>query len=149
MGLIRYSCGHILGPPWTDPHQIWTVDVFHHAPPIHGIPPTWWEKMGILARSLPGNLTIWREILTFEIKKYIRNSGKYDYLAGKNTFFQDVPTDTWYPKRWNAKKVFCDVIASVLYWPDNVNRKQNCILTNQSPCFIDLWYSAFAFHVVH
>ena len=21
----------------TDPHQIWTVDVFHHAPPIHGI----------------------------------------------------------------------------------------------------------------
>ena len=26
-----------LGPPWTDPHQIWTVDVFHHAPSIHGI----------------------------------------------------------------------------------------------------------------
>ena len=48
----------------------------------------WWEKMGILARSLPGNLTIWREILTFEIKKYIRNSGKSDYLAGKNTLFQ-------------------------------------------------------------
>ena len=46
--------------------------------------------MGILARSLPGNLTIWREILTFEIKKYIRNSGKSDYLAGKNTFFQAV-----------------------------------------------------------
>ena len=47
----------------------------------------WWEKMGILARSLPGNLTIWREIWTFEIKKYIRNSGKSDYLAGKNTLF--------------------------------------------------------------
>ena len=46
--------------------------------------------MGILARSLPGNLTIWREILTFEIKKYIRNSGKSDYLAGKNTLFQAV-----------------------------------------------------------
>ena len=44
--------------------------------------------MGILARSLPGNLTIWREILTFEIKKYIRNSGKSDYLAGKTTLFQ-------------------------------------------------------------
>ena len=44
--------------------------------------------MGILARSLLGNLTIWREILTFEIKKYIRNSGKSDYLAGKNTLFQ-------------------------------------------------------------
>ena len=48
--------------------------------------------MGIWARSLPGNLTIWREILTFEIKKYIRNSGKSDYLAGKNTFFQAVLT---------------------------------------------------------
>ena len=48
--------------------------------------------MGILARSLPGNLTIWREILTFEIKKYIRNSGKSDYLAGKNTLFQVVCT---------------------------------------------------------
>ena len=49
-----------------------------------------WEKMGILARSLPGNLTIWRETLTFEIKKYIRSSGKSDYLAGKNTYFQAV-----------------------------------------------------------
>ena len=52
-------------------------------------------KMGILARSLPGNLTIWREILTFEIKKYIRNSGKSDYLAGKNTLFQAVVTASW------------------------------------------------------
>ena len=26
-----------LGPPWTDSHQIWAVDVFHHAPPRHGI----------------------------------------------------------------------------------------------------------------
>ena len=32
--------------------------------------------MGILAKSLPGNLTIWREILTFEIKKYM-NICKY------------------------------------------------------------------------
>ena len=46
--------------------------------------------MSILARSLPGNLTIWRETLTFEIRKYIRNSGKSDYLAGKNTLFQAV-----------------------------------------------------------
>ena len=44
---------------------------------------SWWEKMGILARSLPGNLTIWRETLTFEIKKYIRNSGKSDGHFGK------------------------------------------------------------------
>ena len=28
--------------------------------------------------------------MTFEIKKYIRNSGKSDYLAGKNTLFQAV-----------------------------------------------------------
>ena len=26
-----------LGPPWTDSHPIWAVDVFHHAPPIHDI----------------------------------------------------------------------------------------------------------------
>ena len=26
-----------LRPPLTDSHQIWAVDVFHHAPPIHGI----------------------------------------------------------------------------------------------------------------
>ena len=37
VGLIRYSCGHISGPCRTDSHQIWAVDVFHHAPPIHGI----------------------------------------------------------------------------------------------------------------
>ena len=42
------------------------------------------------SRSLPGNLIIWREILTFEIKKYLRNSGKSDYLAEKNTLFQAV-----------------------------------------------------------
>ena len=35
VGLIRYSCGHISGPPWTGSHQIWAVDVFHHAPRIH------------------------------------------------------------------------------------------------------------------
>ena len=53
--------------------------------------------MVILARSLPGNLTIWREILTFEIKKYIRNSGKSDYLAGKNTLFQAVLVCSHHP----------------------------------------------------
>ena len=26
-----------LGPPWTDSHHIWAVDVFHHASLIHGI----------------------------------------------------------------------------------------------------------------
>ena len=29
--------------------------------------------------------------------------------------FSSCSTDTWYPKLWNAKKDFCDVIASVLY----------------------------------
>ena len=30
--------------------------------------------------------------------------------------FSSCSTDTWYPKRWNAKKkVLCDVIVSVLY----------------------------------
>ena len=35
-----------------------------------------------------GNLTTWREILTFDIKKYIRNGGKCNYIPGKNAFFQ-------------------------------------------------------------
>ena len=35
-------------------------------------------------------MTIWWEILYFSIKKYIRNSGKCDYLPGKNTFFPDL-----------------------------------------------------------
>ena len=44
--------------------------------------------MGNLAKSLQGNLTIWREIFEiFEIKKYIRNCGKCDYLAGKKYTF--------------------------------------------------------------
>ena len=50
---------------------------------------SWWEKVGNLARSLQATLTIWREILTFKIKKYIRSSGK---SARKNTFIQAVIT---------------------------------------------------------
>ena len=81
-------------------------------------PKSWWEKMGILARSLPGNLSIWREILTFEIKKYIRNSGKFDFLAGKNTFFQAVAKMVWW---WcfslkNISFILClFMIANVLH----------------------------------
>ena len=33
-----------LGPPWTDSHPIWAVEVFHHAPPIHGIQNTEIQK---------------------------------------------------------------------------------------------------------
>ena len=33
-----------LGPPWTDSHQIWAVDVFHHAAPKHGIQNTEMQK---------------------------------------------------------------------------------------------------------
>ena len=35
-------------------------------------------------------MTIWWEILYFSIKKYIRNSGKCNYLPGENTFFPDL-----------------------------------------------------------
>ena len=40
--------------------------------------------------SFQENVTIWWEILYFSIKKYIRNSGKCNYLPGKNTFFPDL-----------------------------------------------------------
>ena len=48
--------------------------------------------MGNLTRSLQGNLTIQREILTFEIKKFIRNSGKSDYVTRKKYTFQALHT---------------------------------------------------------
>ena len=43
---------------------------------------------GNLVMRFVGNLTTWREILTFDIKKYIRNGGKCNYIPGKNAFFQ-------------------------------------------------------------
>ena len=48
----------------------------------------WWEKKSNLVMRFVGNLTTWREILTFDIKKYIRNGGKCNYIPGKNAFFQ-------------------------------------------------------------
>ena len=47
-------------------------------------------KMWKSGSSFQGNVTIWWEILYFSIKKYIRNSGKCNYLPGKNTFFPDL-----------------------------------------------------------
>ena len=44
-------------------------------------------KNGHFGKVIAGKF-IHLKILTFEIKKYIRNSGKSDFLAGKNTFFQ-------------------------------------------------------------
>ena len=50
----------------------------------------WWENMWKSGSSFQGNVTIRWEILYFSIKKYIRNSGKCNYLPGKNTFFPDL-----------------------------------------------------------
>ena len=36
-GAVRYSCGHISSPRDPIPTIFWAVDVFHLAPPIHGI----------------------------------------------------------------------------------------------------------------
>ena len=33
--------------------------------------------------------------------------------------FSSCSTNTWYPKCWNAKQAFCDVITSVLYKTNN------------------------------
>ena len=57
-------------------------------------PYPWWEKMWKSGSSFQGNVTLWWEILYFSIKKYIRNSGKCNYLPGKNTFFPDLPIPT-------------------------------------------------------
>ena len=50
------------------------------------------EKVGNLVSSFPWNLTIWREIMTFHIKKYIRHSGKFvgnvNFFPGNLHFFK-------------------------------------------------------------
>ena len=58
-----------------------------------------------------GKVTIWWEILYFLIKKYIRNSGKCNYLPGKNTFFPDLAmmiTETQWDK-------LCTIITTLRY----------------------------------
>ena len=46
------------------------------------------KKKSNLVKRFVGNFTNWRGILTFEIKKYIRNGGKFDFIHGKNAFFK-------------------------------------------------------------
>ena len=46
-----------------------TTYIKYHNISIH----TWLEKMENLGMSFPGNFAIWRNILTFWIKKYTRN----------------------------------------------------------------------------
>ena len=73
-----------LGLPWTDPHQIWTVDVFHHAPPIHGIQNAemqiksflWRHHFCTLCLSTLANLTGSNYIYFFNAEKYHFNDKK-------------------------------------------------------------------------
>ena len=62
---LRFQCGTCYGFSWS-----------------------WWGKKGNLVMRFVGNFTIWREILTFDIKKYIRNGGKCNYIPRKDAFFQ-------------------------------------------------------------
>ena len=69
----------------------------------------WWGKNGHFGKVIAGkfNQKIWREILTFEIKKYITNSRKSDYLAGKIKFFQAVGVSSMNSSktvRWRAAR---------------------------------------------
>ena len=52
-----------------------------------------------------GNLATWREILTFDIKKYIRNGGKCNYIPGKNAFFQTLCLS--FPTRCKLQNIKC------------------------------------------
>ena len=45
-------------------------------------------KSGQIGKVIAGKFNHLEGNLTFIIKKYIRNSGKSDYLGGKNTLFQ-------------------------------------------------------------
>ena len=57
-----------LGPPWTDSHPIWAVDVFHHdhALPIHGIQDADLKEKKIVISSILysiRNIEIWQFFL--------------------------------------------------------------------------------------
>ena len=68
-------------------------------------------KSGQFGKVIAGKLTIWREILTFEIKKYIRNCGKCDYLAGKKyTFSGRAP----FP---NLPYIKYSILDNLTLWP--------------------------------
>ena len=67
------------------PHRALPLDPAMQA---HGSLATWWEKMGNLACSLPGNLHFWREIWHSEGNLHARIAGNLKVLAGKFTFFE-------------------------------------------------------------
>ena len=48
-----------LGLPWTDSHPIWVVDVFRHAPTIHGIQNTEIQKKFFVTSSLLYSIVYW------------------------------------------------------------------------------------------
>ena len=47
-----------LRTPWTDFHQIWAVDIFHHAPPIYGIQNAVMQKKFFMTSSLLYSITL-------------------------------------------------------------------------------------------
>ena len=85
-----------LGPPWTDSHPIWAVDVFHYDPPIQGIQNTEIQKkfffcdviasvlyMGDVSNIL-GDSLIWCSMCSWSIwKKYPVE--KWDRVGQKTT----------------------------------------------------------------
>ena len=77
--------------------------------------------MGILARSLLGNLSIWMEILTFEIKSII-NRGKSDDPADSENVTSESSTSKlvkqlmWVPK--NVTGVELDLTCMGLELPN-------------------------------
>ena len=54
-----------LGPPWIDSHPLWAVDVFHHAPPIHGIQNTEIQKKFFVTSSLLYSIDVWTRSIQF------------------------------------------------------------------------------------
>ena len=62
------------------PFQLWTSGVFTPHPRVQH---TMVGKSGQFSKVIAGKFNHLERNFVFEIKKYIRNSGKSDYLAGK------------------------------------------------------------------
>ena len=69
------------------PKMMIKIQICAFRTPLSGL-----ETVGNMGSSFPGNLTIWREIMTFHIKKYIKHSGKFvgnvNFFPGNVYFFQ-------------------------------------------------------------
>ena len=97
----------IHGPPWTDFHSIWDVDVFHHAPPIHGIKKGFFFNASVLywGTFCWAKEIIWRNGVSFSpsCKVYISGCHLISHV-------------------WRVSLCTCELPFKATIWVFNINR---------------------------